>query len=115
MIVDIIWFYNDFLNNYTVILITSFSPMYVCVDCAPGAWRNKALLSPNKIYAHFFDVHGVTVKSCSKSKRILKDIQQTNYFYRHTSGKAADVTTGVARGDGCVTYNERPRTHKMAA
>ena len=23
-------------------------------------------------------------------------------FYRHTSGKAADVTTGVARGDGCV-------------
>ena len=36
-------------------------------------------------------------------------------FYRHTSGEAADVTTGVARGDGCVPYNERPRTHQMAA
>ena len=26
-------------------------------------------------------------------------------LYRHTSGEAADVTTGVARGDGCVPYN----------
>ena len=28
-----------------------------------------------------------------------------DFFYRHTSGEAADVTTGVARGDGCVPYN----------
>ena len=32
----------------------------------------KALLFPSKIYAHFFDVHGVTVKSCSKSKHIKR-------------------------------------------
>ena len=28
-----------------------------------------------------------------------------SFFYRHASGEAADVTTGVARGDGCVPYN----------
>ena len=27
------------------------------------------------------------------------------FFYRHTSGEAADVTSSVARGDGCVPYN----------
>ena len=29
------------------------------------------------------------------------------HFYRHTS-EAADVTAGVARGDGCVPYNGGP-------
>ena len=36
------------------------------------------------------------------------------FFYRHTSGKAADVTTGVARGDGCVPYIVFTQAAKMA-